>query len=69
MQAKDLADAAVLARVPSWDAPGIGASATGLAAALGVPEKIVRAKLRRLKRRGLVSGCACGCRGDWVRKP
>jgi len=30
-----------------------------------VPEKVVLAKLRKLLKRGLVAGCACGCRGDW----
>ncbi len=28
-------------------------------------EKLVRAKMRSLIDRGLVSGCACGCRGDF----
>jgi hypothetical protein len=31
----------------------------------GMPEKVVRAKLGQLKKRGLVDGCGCGCRGDW----
>jgi hypothetical protein len=31
----------------------------------GVPEKVVLAKAKRLMRRGLISGCACGCRGDF----
>ncbi len=31
----------------------------------GTPEKVQLAKMRQLHRRGLVSGCACGCRGDW----
>lgn len=31
----------------------------------GLPEKLVLAKMRGLIRRGLVSGCACGCRGDF----
>ena len=29
------------------------------------PGKVVQAKLRQLKKRGLVHGCDCGCRGDW----
>jgi len=38
-----------------------------LAVHLGVHvhPKIVHAKLRRLHERGLLSGCPCGCRGDW----
>lgn len=31
----------------------------------GVPPKVVQAKLARLLERGLLTGCACGCRGDW----
>jgi hypothetical protein len=31
----------------------------------GVHPKIVLAKYRQLKKRGLVGGCDCGCRGDW----
>lgn len=29
------------------------------------PPKVVMAKLKQLKRRGLIDGCDCGCRGDW----
>lgn len=29
------------------------------------PERVWRAKMDKLIRRGLVSGCACGCRGDF----
>ncbi len=32
----------------------------------GIPEKLVLAKMRMLMRRGLVHGCGCGCRGDFV---
>lgn len=32
----------------------------------GTPEKLILAKMRTLIRRGLVEGCACGCRGDFV---
>jgi hypothetical protein len=31
----------------------------------GVPWKVVLAKFRRAKNRGLVDGCDCGCRGDF----
>jgi hypothetical protein len=30
------------------------------------PTKIVKAKLKKLIEQGLVNGCACGCRGDFV---
>ena len=62
MQAKDLPDAALLDRltttawIATWD----------LQAQLpGVPPKVVLAKLRSLRKRHLVQGCGCGCRGDW----
>ena len=29
------------------------------------PVKVLMAKLRSMKRRGLIDGCGCGCRGDW----
>ena len=29
------------------------------------PEKVLRAKMLALIRRGLVDGCPCGCRGDY----
>ena len=32
----------------------------------GVPEKLVLAKMRQLIHSGLVDGCDCGCRGDFV---
>lgn len=31
-----------------------------------VPQKVVAAKLRQLMKRGLLTGCSCGCRGDWL---
>lgn len=30
-----------------------------------MPEKVIRAKARKLIRRGVLDGCACGCRGDF----
>jgi len=32
----------------------------------GTPAKVVMAKMASLIRRGLVDGCTCGCRGDYV---
>jgi hypothetical protein len=29
------------------------------------PEKVILAKLRSMERRGMIDGCACGCRGDF----
>ena len=33
------------------------------------PEKLVLARLRAMERKGLVTGCGCGCRGDWMVTP
>ena len=30
-----------------------------------VPPKVIRAKLHNLLRRGFITGCCCGCRGDF----
>lgn len=30
-----------------------------------VPEKLILAKLKQLIKNGLISGCCCGCRGDF----
>jgi len=35
----------------------------------GTVSKLALAKMRVLHRRGLVDGCPCGCRGDWVITP
>lgn len=32
---------------------------------VAAPNKVVRAKMRSLYKRGLVGGCDCGCRGDF----
>ena len=32
----------------------------------GVPDKLLLAKMSSLIRKGLVDGCPCGCRGDYV---
>ncbi len=45
----------------------LGASNWRIARQQMWPEKIVRAKLNTMmRRRGLVDGCNCGCRGDWT---
>lgn len=36
------------------------------AAPFDVPDRLLVAKMRRLIQRGLVDGCGCGCRGDYV---
>lgn len=32
----------------------------------GLPDKLVVAKMAQMIRKGLVDGCPCGCRGDYV---
>src|SRR5690349_3703343 len=49
----------------SKPATGHWANRWDIAKALKLPDKIVLAKLRKLIRRGLITGCACGCRGDF----
>lgn len=53
--------AAVLDGHPEW--VGQPEATDGLS--VQIPENLVRAKARRLIRRKLLSGCACGCRGDF----
>lgn len=79
-QAKDIADADALAAVvdcmdhpaiPKTDTdPGCEgrhgpASRWAVADRLGFPREVVLAKLRSLVKRKLVTGCTCGCRGDF----
>lgn len=32
----------------------------------GAPAKLVLAKMRQMIKKGLLDGCACGCRGDFT---
>ena len=73
-QAKDISDDAILAVVDQFctDNPKRGyapwAFTRDIQAALPeFPEKVVLAKLRSLVKRGMLNGCACGCRGDFHR--
>jgi hypothetical protein len=68
LQAKDVPDAKVLAEIERQcqERPCYaGAILWDIAARLGLPENLVRAKLDGMQRRGLVTGCTCGCRGDF----
>lgn len=69
IQVKSVADDAILAIIDetrrsesrwtfAWDIE---------AALAPVPPKVVRAKLKSMIRRGVITGCACGCRGDLQR--
>ena len=79
MQAKDVPDEPVLRFLAAHGGPGctIWRHADGTprerSALRGmpddVPEKVARAKMAALIRRGLADGCACGCRGDFEITP
>lgn len=64
MKASDIDEASFLAAMGKVDRGG-GACRWHVAEELKFPEKVVLAKARRLLRRGTISGCGCGCRGDW----
>ena len=73
MQAKDISDddfiAAVqvssIANAKMWGLKDSWANRMDVAAILGVPDKLVIAKARKLIRQGRMDGCHCGCRGDF----
>ena len=66
MKASDISDERMLVAL-RHDMTSIGASNWRIARDNGWPEKIVIAKLSTMmRRRGLVDGCNCGCRGDWT---
>lgn len=69
MQTKDIADDAVLAVIDDVRArEGRWTLTYDIEAALpDVPHKVIVAKMRSMLRRGLVTGCGCGCRGDFQR--
>lgn len=67
MKAADLDDRAVLRVVEaSCLARNSWTNTTVVAEAFpDAPFKVVAAKLSKLLRRKFVTGCDCGCRGDW----
>lgn len=80
MQCKDVPDLPVLRFLASlngewannWIAPAGATDREWAARSVyramlpGTPWAVVVAKMRRLIERGLVDGCPCGCRGDYV---
>lgn len=80
MQCKDIPDREVLAflnDMPCWPQNGVRMSGNwgsrqdnsntvlhGMPPE--TPEKLALAKMRQMIRRGVVDGCPCGCRGDFV---
>lgn len=79
MQCKDIPDIPVLRFLAGpydgWPVPGWGtwfwsddykpANSVLNAMPAGTPPKLALAKMKVLIRRKLVSGCPCGCRGDF----
>lgn len=71
LQAKHLPDQALLDAIElaceRRGHPTIGATWWEIARLLpGMPAKVIMAKARRLIDRGLMHGCTCWCRGDFV---
>lgn len=73
MQCKDIPDAPILAFLAAndwaagwhdFEGPEYCPTVRDCMPA-GVPPKLRLAKMRGLINRGLVTGCACGCRGDF----
>jgi hypothetical protein len=70
-QCKDIDTKAVLAFLADhqgqWCTWGRGYSMPTVRDAMppGTPEGLQIAKMRKLMRKGLVTGCDCGCRGDF----
>lgn len=70
MQCKDIPDSAVIAAVRGslkpWGSAMVWDVRAALAGEVGeVPARLFAAKMRSVVDRGLVGGCACGCRGDF----
>jgi len=68
VKAADIPEEAMLAAIRRDSAErGVSTACTWtIAEREAWPVKIVMAKLRKMERRGVVDGCACGCRGDWT---
>lgn len=68
IQAKHISDDQMLAVVRDLYKPGyIGTVLWDIQAAFpDMPPKVVRAKLGQMVRKGVLDGCACGCRGDFL---
>ncbi len=67
MKAADISDAIMIAKIQE-NAKTRGATACLWELQDMLPEyppKVVQAKCKALVRRKVISGCACGCRGDF----
>lgn len=80
IQAKDITtdrflDAARADRAEGWESPAPGGGTTtyhhstaySVAARLGLPVKVVMAKITKLDHQGVIEGCGCGCSSPiWI---
>ena len=71
MQCKDIPDYPILAfmaehKSGTWHNWYFGDLDVSKAMPQGTPDKLKLAKMKNLIKRGLVEGCACGCRGDFT---
>ena len=72
MQCKDIPDKPILQFLGSLNGDWANwfgndyANSVTRAMPVDTPPKLALAKMRMLMRRGLVHGCPCGCRGDFV---
>jgi hypothetical protein len=67
MKAADISDETFLQACCDATRQGFqSATSWDVADLLDVPLKVALAKARKLIRRRLLAGCACGCRGDWL---
>ena len=71
-QAKDIDESAILAFLSNrtscasqFEISIAGEDSIFNAVPAGTPYKVVLAKMKSMIKRGLVRGCACGCRGDY----
>lgn len=68
MKASDISDGEMLSAikvVAPWRGAQDWADRAALAEYMPYPPKVILAKARSMIRRGLILGCACGCRGDF----
>jgi hypothetical protein len=73
MQCKDIPDRPILefleklaGKWASWYDPGWAENSVRHAMPALPNEKLALAKMRQMIHRGVVDGCPCGCRGDFV---
>lgn len=67
MKASDVPESVILEVIRNRKYRDLGAGVWEMCAALpSFHEKVIRAKLKAMRRRGIIDGCICGCRGDFL---